>query len=305
MRALAIRLGSTLALATAALVVAEASRAAGSCAALVPATSATIQISEVEADPALAGTDTANEWLELTNVSATPLTLESWTLTDNGGSDVVPTVTLGPGRCIVVAASSAGFLAEHVGYSMPFVSVADGAIGNGLSNTGDVLTLADANGAAVDCTVWGSGTGCFSPAVVAPAPNTGETIQRAQAVDTDAAADWAVAAESPCATATAVTLAWFRASAPGRGRVLLSWRTAGGPAQVGFHVWRSRIRTSGYRRVTKSLIRARSVGGLRGASYTFMDRVARAAGARTRFYRLQIVGWDGRSAWAGPLAISG
>ena len=48
----------------------------------VRAASATIVISEVDADTPAAGTDTANEWFELQNVSAASITLTDWTITD-------------------------------------------------------------------------------------------------------------------------------------------------------------------------------------------------------------------------------
>ena len=86
---------------------------AAPCARLAAAVSATVQISEVEADPVLGGTDTANEWFELTNVGGSSVTLSGWSIADAAATDPLPTLTLGPGRCAVVAATSTGFLSEH------------------------------------------------------------------------------------------------------------------------------------------------------------------------------------------------
>jgi len=83
----------------------------------VRAASSTIVISELDADTPLAGTDTANEWFELQNVSASNITLTGWTITDNVSSDTIPTVTIGPGGHVIVAATAAGFASEHPGFT--------------------------------------------------------------------------------------------------------------------------------------------------------------------------------------------
>ncbi len=275
-----------------------------SCVAMTaPAVSTSIQLSEVEADPVLGGTDTRNEWLELANVGSSAITLADWTVTDNGGTDPVPTVTLAPGKCVVLAASSEGFLAEHAGYANPFLTLGDGAIGNGLSNGGDSVLLKDAGGTVIDCVVWGSGTGCFAPAAGASPANTGETLQRSGTADSDTAADWAVAAATPCGSTTAVMLMSFRASLSGGRRVVLAWRTAAEEGQLGFNVWRSGSRQSGYRRVNPRLIAARAVGLIGGAEYRYDDLAP--AGRRTLFYRLQLIDAAGRSSFSRPLRVRG
>ena len=266
-----------------------------------PAASTSIQLNEIEADPVLAGTDTQNEWLELANVGSSAITLVGWTITDNGGTDPIPTVTLAAGRCVVLAATSTGFLAEHAGYSNPFLTMADGAIGNGLSNGGDSVLLKDTGGAVIDCVAWGSGTGCFVPAAGATPANTGETLQRSGAADTDTAADWAVSAATPCASTTAVGLVSFRASVARGGRVVLAWRTAAEHGQLGYNVWRSSSRLGGYRRVNRRLIATRAVGLVGGAAYRYADIVP--AGSRTLFYRLQSVDVAGHSSFSRPLRV--
>lgn len=270
-------------------------RSAACVRALAPAASATIQISEVEADPVLSGTDTANEWLELANVGASSLTLTNWTISDSAATDALPTVTLAPGHCVVVAASSSGFLAEHAGYPQPFLSVTDGAIGNGLSNGGDQLTLRDDSGTLVDCVAWGTATGCFAPSIPATVANTSATLQRTSSIDTDSAADWAAAVETPCSVApTAVRVAGLAAARVGRGVVRLTWRAPAASIILGFRVWRGT--GSKYRKATKHLI-----GVHRSSGYRFLDRFGRAP--RTLRYRLEVVGLDGRSEWVGPVRV--
>ena len=281
----------------AALTASPRARAApvATCARAAPTASATIVISEVEADPVLAGADAADEWLELTNVGASTETLVAWSVGDSAGADALPTVTLAAGRCVVVAATSSGFLAEHPGFAQPFVTVADGTLGNGLSNGGDAVTLRDGSGATVDCVAWGAGDGCFSPTAPVPAANTSTTLQRTAPVDTDAAADWAFAAETPCdVPAVAVRAAGFRAVAIGPHAVRLTWRAPRNPDVLGFHLWR--VRSSGAARIDRRLIAAHGAG-----AYRFVDRSAPRSGVLR--YRLAVVRTDGRTEWAGSASV--
>ena len=94
---------------------------------------------------------------------------------------------------------------------------------------------------------------------------------------------------SSCAP-TVVAVRTFSA-ARGDGSVVLRWRTASENGLIGFNVWR---RGSGREtKVNRALIVA--TGGSRGASYTLVDRSARAATAYT--YRLQVVNLDGSRSW--------
>lgn len=202
------------------------------------AVSTTILITEVEADPKLSGVDDANEWFELKNVSASAITLSGWTITDNTSSDTIPAITLGPGQCVIVAATASGFQSEHHNNNHQVLAVADGEIGNGLNNTGDRLILKDNNGTAVDCVSWGSDTTCFSPAVSAPSDNTDQTIQRTSDTDTDTKNDWAIATETPCSNPpTALTLGHFAAISHGN-VTRLQWQTGYEVSNLGFNLYR-------------------------------------------------------------------
>lgn len=162
----------------------------------VQAVSTTILISEVEYDPPLTGTDTSDEWFELVNISSTPQTLTGWTISDDGGTDTIPIVTLTPGERVVVAATT-NFTTNHPTYTGQLVVIADGSIGNGLANGGDVLTLRDNTTAPIDCVSWGSNTSCFSPSVGTTVANTTQTTQRISNIDHDTREDWTNAAETP------------------------------------------------------------------------------------------------------------
>jgi endonuclease G, mitochondrial len=162
----------------------------------VRAASSTIVISEVDADTPAGGTDTANEWFELQNVSAGSITLTNWTITDNVTNDTIPTITIGPGGHVIVAATTAGFAAEHPGFTGTVLTIADGAIGNGLANGGDLLILRDSGGVAVDGLSWGTNTTVLNPSAgIDSASNTNQ--RNAAGADTDTAADWTRAPESP------------------------------------------------------------------------------------------------------------
>ena len=162
----------------------------------VRAASATVVISEVDADTPLSGTDTANEWFELQNVSAGNITLTNWTITDNTSSDTIPTVTLGPGGHVIVAATAAGFASEHPGFTGTVLTITDGAIGNGLANAGDLLILKDSGGVAVDGLSWGTNTSVLNPSASVDSP-TNTNQRNASGTDTDTNADWTRASETP------------------------------------------------------------------------------------------------------------
>ncbi len=162
----------------------------------VKAASSTIVISEVDADTPLAGTDTANEWFELQNVSASNITLTNWTITDNTATDTIPTVTIGPGGHVIVAATAAGFASEHPGFTGTVLTIADGAIGNGLANGGDVLLLKNSSAVVIDSISWGSNTSALNPSAGVDSP-TNTNQRNAAGADTDTATDWTRAAETP------------------------------------------------------------------------------------------------------------
>jgi CSLREA domain-containing protein len=77
---------------------------------------------------------------------------------------------------------------------------------------------------------------------------------------------------------TAVALATFRVRRTATG-MTLTWRTASETGLLGFNVWR------GSQRVNAALIRARHAGEALGATYRFVDHLARRGGA----YRLELV----------------
>jgi hypothetical protein len=111
-------------------------------------------INEVQYDPPQQGIDTAFEWLELLNRTGQTIDLTGWTISDNHESDLIPSLTLPPGDFAVIAAST-DFYTNFPNFSGNIVFMADGSIGNGLSNTGDRLILADPTGKIIDSLSYG------------------------------------------------------------------------------------------------------------------------------------------------------
>lgn len=110
-----------------------------------PVEAAPLRISEIFGNSGQSDNDAAYEWIEIINPSDTPVDVGGWRLSDNAATDILPSAILSPGGYLVIAATPANVAADAT-----VVGVPDGRIGNGLSNNGDVVTLADAAGAVVD-----------------------------------------------------------------------------------------------------------------------------------------------------------
>ncbi len=152
-----------------------------------PALSSTLPllISEVLFDPLASGNDAAAEWVELHNRGSEPVDLAGWSLGDRGAWDALPSSAVPAGGFVVVAASSAAWEPPPAA----LVVVADGRIGGGLGNGGDVVRLRGPAGEIVDAVSYGDNLDAFDPSV--PAPAAGASIERLPSDrDTDRAADW-------------------------------------------------------------------------------------------------------------------
>lgn len=163
----------------------------------VQAVSTTILISEVESSGIAGGG--LGEWFELVNVSGAPITLTNWTISDNGGTDTIPTITINPGEYVVIAADVATFNINHPGFAGTVVELPSTTIGNGLADGGDRLELRDNTAALIDAMSYGTDTTYFTlPATTA---GTNVTYQRASTFDTDSSNEWNIAVETPGAPA--------------------------------------------------------------------------------------------------------
>ncbi|MBE0480868.1 MAG: lamin tail domain-containing protein [Dehalococcoidia bacterium] len=147
-----------------------------------------VVINEVQYDPVVTGRDVAYEWIELLNRTGKTIVLDGWKIEDNYGIDTIEGLRLYPGELGVLAAGP-GFYTIFPQFSGVISYVADGAIGNGLSNEGDRLTLMDPSGKVIDALSWGSDTTIFSPSC--PRAREGHSLERWPAgYDTDSASDF-------------------------------------------------------------------------------------------------------------------
>ncbi|RIL08456.1 hypothetical protein DCC79_13785, partial [bacterium] len=145
-------------------------------------------ISEVLFDPAASGDDAAGEWVELFNRSDAAVDLAGWSIGDRVRWDILPAAAVPPWGFVIVAAGAAmGDELRAAGATV--VVVADGAIGNGLANRGDVVRLRGPTGEAIDAVSYGDNLDAFDPAVPRGPPGT--SVERLPPdTDTDTASDW-------------------------------------------------------------------------------------------------------------------
>jgi uncharacterized protein YdeI (BOF family) len=147
-----------------------------------------VVINEVEYDSIQSGPDAAYEWVELYNNASSPIELIGWTIEDNMATDSIPTVII-PANGFVVIVASGEFYTNYPNFAGVIVSIADGAIGNGLGNDGDRLIIKDSTGMIVDQMSYGSDTSVFDPPCPDVAP--GHSLEREPTgYDTDQASDF-------------------------------------------------------------------------------------------------------------------
>lgn len=128
----------------------------------------TLRLSEFMSDPPRSGSDGPDEWVEVVNTGTSVVSTAGWHIGDATSSDEIPAVEVPPGSYLIIAGKTA-LLPD----SVLVVRVADGSIGNGLNNNGDVITLSDASGTTVDAISFGANASIFEPAP--PAPPAGGT----------------------------------------------------------------------------------------------------------------------------------
>ena len=142
-----------------------------------------VLISEVMYNPAEGGA----EWVELFNHSETTLDLIGWTISDNFGIDLIPSLNLPPGGFVLVAADQTAIPANFTGLA---VLLTDGRFGNGLANTGDCVILRDGTGKVIDALSYGDDTSILNPSC--PTVARGHSLERrSSSFDSDQATDFA------------------------------------------------------------------------------------------------------------------
>ncbi|MCH8837704.1 MAG: lamin tail domain-containing protein, partial [Candidatus Marinimicrobia bacterium] len=115
-------------------------------------------ISEVMIDPQ--GTDSPNEFVELTNISNEPVDLTGWRLGDLNSTDELSSdsLILWPGEYAVIFEGDyipdSGAYAGLLPPGTHILFVDDNSIGNGLANSADSLFLLDSAGTIIDRMGW-------------------------------------------------------------------------------------------------------------------------------------------------------
>lgn len=135
------------------------------------------------------------EWVELYNAGTVPIALEGYTLEDGEDMDPLPAVALPSGGFLILTGDENAFLADYPLFAGDVWEMADGALGNGLSNAGDALILRDGMRRVVDAMSYGEDVSIFeTPCPTVPA---GHSLEREPAGrDTDGAGDF-VERETP------------------------------------------------------------------------------------------------------------
>lgn len=122
-------------------------------------TNAKVIINEIMYDPE--GTDTGREWVEMYNEGTTDVDLATMRLNENGVNHTMkpfntPTAILGAGKYAIVADNAEKFLLDYTNYSGMLV---DSAFS--LNNTGEALSIVDAESNVIDTVTyssdWGAG----------------------------------------------------------------------------------------------------------------------------------------------------
>lgn len=177
-----------------------------------------VLISEVLYDCPAGCTETAGqcEWVELYNNTGNPISLSEWEICDNQACDALPNYTIQPGEEVVIAAVQTYF--EGCGYSCGngHIQYLGQAIGNGLSNTADVVCILDENDTIIDQMNWqeptiGGSSKCSSSSLWNPGINDvaeGHSLLRSPITqDTDTRDDFQDSnTPNPCQTPTGVIL---------------------------------------------------------------------------------------------------
>jgi len=129
------------------------------------------------------------EWIELHNISDEQVDITGWTLDDSEENEILPAAIIHAGEYLIIAGSANHFLTDYPQFAGNLVKMADGALGNGLANTGDSLIVRDAEGREIDAISYGSDQSIFDPAC-APV-SAGHSLEREPAGhDTDTAGDF-------------------------------------------------------------------------------------------------------------------
>lgn len=138
------------------------------------------------------GSDANNEWIELYNPTANPISIENWDICDNTSCDNITVATSVPAFGFAVITNNTSTFDLHwTDIPDAAVKVALGAsLGNGLAAAGDRVVLKDASDVVIDQVSYGTDTTVFNPSVAITGED-GKSIARVvKGFDADSRDDW-------------------------------------------------------------------------------------------------------------------
>lgn len=155
-----------------------------------------IVISEVyyDVDSSHGSTEPDYEWVEIYNASGSSINLENWNIGDNKTTRTITSdyLLFDPGEYLLISKTNDTWTFWGIDPNSPpkgvqIIALAN-PIGNGLSNSGDELTLSDNASKPIDQMSYGTDTTFFNLAI----KNTpGQSIARINPdIDIDSSADW-------------------------------------------------------------------------------------------------------------------
>ena len=150
---------------------------------------AEIVINEIMYDPTTEqGGDSLIEWIELFNTGNQPVNISGWTLSDNSATDTLACFNTTLTDCDIINASSFAIITDSdtvlyqnfsIFTNVTRLKVDDNAIGNGLSNSGDLISLRNSTSLieAINYTDF-------------PSITEGYTLERIDSFDANISSNW-------------------------------------------------------------------------------------------------------------------
>ncbi|MBI2599090.1 lamin tail domain-containing protein [Candidatus Curtissbacteria bacterium] len=134
------------------------------------------------------GSETTNEWIELYNKTSSSIDISNWQVIDNNSTKTVPasTPSIPANGLLIISPDATSWNFWSIESSVIKLVM---AIGNGLSNTGDKLTLKDDSGNIIDQLSYGTNIDVWNPAL--PDVDEGHSLERYPGgVDNNVVADF-------------------------------------------------------------------------------------------------------------------
>lgn len=101
-----------------------------------------IIITEIAPNPS--GDESPGEWFEICNIGSQVVSASGWYVYDNTSKDLLGDFSINPGEYLVIAVNENVFKSLYPNFSGKVLYLGDGkSIGNGLSNSGDKISLKD------------------------------------------------------------------------------------------------------------------------------------------------------------------